>query len=347
MLTSLTVKDFRCLKDVSVPLTPLHVFIGPNDSGKSTILRAAHLIGEVASASTNGAWPFDRVRALFRFEERPTLQADVVDGRSLVMRHTGTGYEARVRPGGAVVAEFTQNGTSGARATGPDREVCAAIGPATFVRLNASALREPSELIPEGAEIAFQDTGAGLAGVYEAILSRGDQSFHEIAARVRTLFPTIKRLWVPTTPEKKKELAIELHDGVEVRSADMSEGLLYYLAFEALACIQRPAVILVEEPENGLHPARIAEVMKLLRGIAEDKTRPAQVLIATHSPLVVNEARPEEVTVVTRDVERGTQCTRMKDTPHFEERQKVYALGELWLSYADGRDETPLLRGLS
>lgn len=32
-------------------------------------------------------------------------------------------------------------------------------------------------------------------------------------------------------------------------------------------------------------------------------------------------------------------------TPDFEERAKVYALGELWLSYANGEDEGPLLHG--
>jgi hypothetical protein len=69
------------------------------------------------------------------------------------------------------------------------------------------------------------------------------------------------------------------------------------------------------------------------------------VIIATHSPLVVNELRPDEVTVVTRSRETGTKATLIKDTPSFEERSKVYALGELWLSYANGEDEAPLLQG--
>ncbi|MFS8067385.1 MAG: AAA family ATPase, partial [Byssovorax sp.] len=36
----LKVKDYGCVKYVDVELTPLHAFIGPNDSGKSTLLRA-------------------------------------------------------------------------------------------------------------------------------------------------------------------------------------------------------------------------------------------------------------------------------------------------------------------
>jgi hypothetical protein len=57
----------------------------------------------------------------------------------------------------------------------------------------------------------------------------------------------------------------------------------------------------------------------------------------------VNELRPEEVSVVYRTNEQGTQIKLMKDTPDFARRAKVYALGELWLSYANGTDEAPLL----
>ena len=70
----------------------------------------------------------------------------------------------------------------------------------------------------------------------------------------------------------------------------------------------------------------------------------AQVIIATHSPLVINEMRSNEVTVVTRD-ESETHCKSIGKTPGFAERSKVYALGELWLSYANGKDEAPLLKG--
>jgi predicted ATPase len=80
--------------------------------------------------------------------------------------------------------------------------------------------------------------------------------------------------------------------------------------------------------------------MGILRKISES----AQVVIATHSPLVINEMKRNEVTVVTRD-ERGTHCTPIGETKGFDDRIKVYALGELWLSYANGKDEAPLLNG--
>jgi predicted ATPase len=119
----------------------------------------------------------------------------------------------------------------------------------------------------------------------------------------------------------------------------MSEGLLYYLAFAALPFLAPPSILLVEEPENGLHPARIRDVVGVLREVSKT----TQVLVATHSPLVVNELSGDEVTIVTRHGETGTKTRRLSDTPDFASRSRVYATGELWLSYANGVDEAPLL----
>jgi predicted ATP-dependent endonuclease of OLD family len=77
--------------------------------------------------------------------------------------------------------------------------------------------------------------------------------------------------------------------------------------------------------------------------ILKEISKTTQVLIATHSPLVVNELEPDQVTIVTRDKERGTQTRLLKDTNDFESRSKVYMPGELWLSYANGVDEAGLL----
>jgi predicted ATPase len=136
-----------------------------------------------------------------------------------------------------------------------------------------------------------------------------------------------------------KAVKATLKDGKEISASEMSEGLLYFLGFAALQYCGS-SLLLVEEPENGLHPSRIRDVMDILRRISDT----AQVVIATHSPLVINEMQPAEVTVVTRG-EGGTLCTPIAKTQGFQDRFKVYALGELWLSYANGKDEAPLLHG--
>jgi predicted ATPase len=132
---------------------------------------------------------------------------------------------------------------------------------------------------------------------------------------------------------------VELTDGRNIEARQLSEGMLYWLAFAALPYLGPASIILIEEPENGLHPSRIAEVMRVLRSVASS----AQVMIATHSPLVINELQADEVTLITRTPERGTIATPLSRTKNFAQRAKVYALGELWLNYADGDFESELV----
>ena len=128
---------------------------------------------------------------------------------------------------------------------------------------------------------------------------------------MRELFPSIQSIGLDNISSSTKAIQIQLQSGEWVPAQFMSEGLLYYLAFAAIPYLDPAAVILVEEPENGLHPARIAEVMRVLREVSKT----TQVLLATHSPLVINEMKPEEVSVVTRPPEKGTQVTRIDKTP--------------------------------
>jgi predicted ATPase len=191
----------------------------------------------------------------------------------------------------------------------------------------------------EGIRFA-DERGTGLGAVYDAIQNRDRDAIAAIELQARALFPTVKSINLSVPGERdKKAVKITLVDGKEVSAREMSEGLLYFLGFAALQYCGA-SLLLVEEPENGLHPSRIRDVMTILRKISES----AQVVIATHSPLVINEMQPAEVTVVTRG-EGGTLCTPIAKTQGFQDRFKVYALGELWLSYANGKDEAPLLHG--
>lgn len=338
----LKVKGFGCLENIDVSLTPLHALIGPNDSGKSTILRAVQTILEFAARDVSNKdenpwidhFKFERE---IRFDSRKTTYR---------MIHENGYFEDQLIYDGEVKHAERQ----GAWANPPvlknidENSQFADIkqwlmGSARLVRWDTDSLRRPSKLIPDDEKIRLDgEHGSGLPGVYDAIMNRGDEAFGKISEDVRRLFPTIKHVRLKNVSDEKKALEVELKNSDRIPAMFMSDGLLYYLAFAAIRYLEPTSVLLVEEPENGLHPARIRDIL----GIMRDISTTTQVIIATHSPLVINELKGEEVTVVTRDPGRGTQTRLLCDTPNFKERSKVYALGELWVSYADGEEEKPL-----
>lgn len=349
-IENLTVKSYGCLEDVSIDLTSLHAFIGPNDSGKSTILRAVRTLLQFAAGSfekRGGEWtvpfePFiDGVQDL-------ELAVSFADETGYRIRSTTASnpdlpvIEEGFRPNGSNFGMRQRNpGQPGFIPTSkPENPLRHLLGGSRLVRLDPDALRKPSNLIPEGeAPYLGNDRGEGLAGVYDAIMNRDVETFLDIQGKLIELFPTVKKLGLRNVTNQTKAVQIELVDGTRVPAEQISEGMLLYLAFAALPYVDPVSVLLVEEPENGLHPARIADVVRILREISKE----TQVLVATHSPLVVNELEPQEVSVVTRKPGEGTKVTPIAATPNFSERSRVYALGELWLSYADGTFEEPLL----
>lgn len=343
------VQGIACLRHVRGSLTPLHAFIGPNDSGKSTLLRALRTALHLATRQfrrrpdSNIIEPFDPgplvkgSTALFQLKGNLNYRFTVADGGTI--QESGGPQGLGIR---AARPWLVPNGHASTHVAWPEPVLSWLRSGSRFAHFIPAALREPSQLIPDGAPQTLADEyGRGLPGVYDVIFNRGDDSVLRIMTDVRRLFPTVKSLRLKNLSQTTKALEVELISGERVPAAFLSEGLLFYLAFAALQHLDPVALLLVEEPENGLHPSRIADVMRILREISKT----TQVVLATHSPLVINEMQGDEVTLVTRHPEHGTQVKLLSQTPHFAERSKVYALGELWLSYANGVDEAPLLRG--
>ncbi len=184
-----------------------------------------------------------------------------------------------------------------------------------------------------------EQDGFGLASLFDYLQGKDVQAFLDLQNQAKRLFPHLDKIQLKNLKNNQKELVFQLKNGKQVAAQLMSTGLILYLTFAALKYIEGTALWLIEEPENGLHPARIKEVVSIFR----EMTKTSQVIIATHSPFIVNELRAEEVSVVTRN-ENGTQVRPIKDTPNFSERAKVYTLGELWVSYANGEEEEPLFQ---
>ena len=107
----------------------------------------------------------------------------------------------------------------------------------------------------------------------------------------------------------------------------LSDGTLRFIAL-ATVFLQpaelRPPLILVDEPELGLHPFAIALLGSLVRMAAAE----SQIILATQSPLLLDEFTPEDV-LVTERAGHATTFQRL-DAARLESWLEDYSLGELW-----------------
>ncbi len=93
--------------------------------------------------------------------------------------------------------------------------------------------------------------------------------------------------------------------------------------------------LLIEEPENALHPGRLNEIVTMLRELTAQQG--CQVIVTTHSPLLLDFVDPAEVRLFLRNAEEGVEVYNVADVPDIRERLKYLMLGEL--VYNEGEQE--------
>lgn len=110
-------------------------------------------------------------------------------------------------------------------------------------------------------------------------------------------------------------------------ASSLSDGTLRFIALATLFLQPielRPSVILVDEPELGLHPYAIEMLASLIRQASVE----TQVVVSTQSSLLLDHFEPEEVLVADR-VEDGTQLTHL-NSAQLGKWLDDYSLGQLW-----------------
>ncbi len=123
----------------------------------------------------------------------------------------------------------------------------------------------------------------------------------------------------------------------------LSDGTLRFIALSTLflqPSQYRPSVILVDEPELGLHPYAIT----LLASLVKQASVETQVVLSTQSPQLLDHFEPDDVLVANR-VAGGTEFTRLNEG-ELAAWLEEYSLGELWeKNEIGGRPSAERIRG--
>jgi ABC-type Mn2+/Zn2+ transport system ATPase subunit len=142
-------------------------------------------------------------------------------------------------------------------------------------------------------------------------LQKDKERFNPWVEHVKTALPQIKGIRAKEREEDHHAyLAVKYNGGYEVTSSGLSEGTLRVLALTILPYLQkRPAVIITEEPENGIHPQAIEAVLQSLGSVYD-----SQVLISSHSPVVLAMSKLDQI-LCSRVAPNGA-ATIIKGTNH-------------------------------
>ncbi len=196
--------------------------------------------------------------------------------------------------------------------------------------LHSSAMRRGSPPLLRGA--VFQPDGSNLPWVIESLQTSAPKRFQDWLAHVRTALPDIAGIRTLERPEDKhRYLVVDYREGIQVPSWLLSDGTLRLLALTLLAYLPGfTGVYLIEEPENGIHPRAMETVFQSLSSVYS-----AQILLATHSPVILSAVDVDKVLCFARtddgatDIIQGDQHPALRDWKREENLGVLFAAGVL------------------
>ncbi len=140
--------------------------------------------------------------------------------------------------------------------------------------------------------------GEELAAYLNTLRLTDEKQFRAVVSALRMIIPSVSDISVRVNDVGEVDLGI-VQDGVLIPARVISEGTLRVLGLLTLAGAKYPpAVIGIEEPENGVHPGRLKLIAEFLRTRVE--TGRSQVIVTTHSALLPDMIPDEYLFVCSR-----------------------------------------------
>ncbi len=154
-------------------------------------------------------------------------------------------------------------------------------------------------------------------------------TFRDWLAHLRIALPDLVEIHsILREDDRHRYLMLEYGGGVRVPSWFVSEGTLRLIALTLPAYLKDwRGTLLIEEPENGLHPRAIETAYQSLSSVYD-----AQVLMATHSPLFVRLTKPSEVLCFSKTSEGATDIIAGDQHPELADWHGGVDLGTLFAS---------------
>lgn len=340
MITKVSIRNFKCLRDVQVDLERFTVFVGPNASGKSSILQALDYLcrkfsvilpdgpdDELQSSLSRGTtdpieFAAEAAGKAFRF--RPLLPSSASKAHDMT-RSTWNGY------GRGSASSLTATGWKSWTLTRPEST---GIPLSVLLRLEASKLVQPNP----GPDPTFMEPdGTGIHSALAAMALNDPDSWKALQENLREIIPNIRRLRHTKSQNFHQPVAL-LFDTVgadSVLANQVSEGTLLVLGLlAALHASNRPNLVLLDDLDRGLHPRAQKELITLLRRLLE--TNPDLQLVATtHSPYMLDCMGVNEVRMTFLKEDGATLCAPLTSHPQFPKWKDEMTPGEMWSLFGE------------
>jgi predicted ATPase len=331
------IEGYRSIRQATVPLRGLNVLIGANGAGKSNLLGALGLLGDIANGqlqhhvSRRGG-----AHALLHLGRKTTPQLKL----RAVLRYAETGVPVEYR----ATLDFTSDDSlvfadehrESILAEGVSELTNAFMGPEGMRCWQVFHFNDAGACSAIKAKHSINDNhtlrsdGRNLAALLYGLKQRMPHSYSAILESLRAVESCFEDFAL--RPDAENPEMIQLEWEHRTRTADyfnadsLSDGTRRFLCLVTLLLQPcPPSLILLDEPEIGLHPATLTHLAELLQSVSKT----SQVVITTQSVTLLDQFLPEDVVVAER--QGAVTVFRRLEEDNLADWLSDYSLGQLWL----------------
>lgn len=350
-IRNITIRGFKSISSLDVELKPINVVIGANGSGKSNFLDVFRLLRKIRFSELQ-----DYVKAaggaerVLHFGSKTTEKIDLRLSFNFPGQLSDAEYALTLKPTANDLLFPSREYLGkvyGLRLSLQEwqKGLEAGIGneqsPETLTEglrqqfdwwrvyhfADVSYLRKTS---PAGENrLLLSPDGRNLAGFLFQLSVRWQDSYKDVVRTVQQVAPFFDTFEFPEEERDNPYIQLQWrhrHSDQYFDASSLSDGTLRFIALATLFLQPQKiqSVILVDEPELGLHPYAIEVLAALIRQASVS----TQVIVSTQSSLLLDHFEPDDVLVADR-VDGGTQMRRL-DSTRLAKWLEDYSLGQLW-----------------
>jgi predicted ATPase len=166
--------------------------------------------------------------------------------------------------------------------------------------LNIRSMKTPQ---PLRREETLKEDGTNIASVYHTIYLKEGKIPDEIYNPLSMVFPKIDVR--PHLTDDGRVMIKFFEDGLELLPPNTSDGF-YKILTVLIAIYLKPPLLIIDEIENSLHPETLELILDTI------KASDVQAIITTHSPVVVDMTKPDDMILVEKE-QGESRFKRIKD----------------------------------
>ena len=325
MIEQVIIKNYKSIRDLTLPLNKLNVLIGSNGAGKSNFISFFELTkaiyeqrlgsytlakggidnllyrGRKISPSMQGLLDFENTNAFF-YEIKPAQSNKGYIEKTGDYFNTNHYSEKKyvkwnLRLWDNAVEESSLIQKPQWRA-GYLRKYLSSFTIYHFHDTSASSPMRGDCNINDNAYL--RDNGSNLAAYLYSLMQNDEKTFRLIEGVIRSIAPYFKGFKLRPDANNKESIRLEWQEkdtDMYLNGYSFSDGTLRFIALATLLLQSNPPeIIIIDEPELGLHPAAINKLAEL----AKRASLKSQIILSTQSTNLLNCFDVEDIIVVDR-----------------------------------------------